>query len=373
MEKQPNAASMLWRIKPQPVSVVGKMFAAIPDSILLDCNRKIADLAMGDGSYLAEVLRRRIANGASYEQAAATLYGYESSPVYLQAAAKLNSLHGSNLAILKPATDLDDFEMQFDVVIGNPPYQAPKNANGAKNAYPLWRRFIIKAQDLLKNGGYVSLLVPSQVAKFHEEGKSSPALQKTSSLCVTSVCTGMESYFNVGSEISLITFVKGQQSDTILLNGGVWDWKSRPWVPTSTLPSHLSLLNKLFMPKARIKFVPQHHRDDFIVDVNRSIGCWGMNRGKNYGMMDLSLVDKRTVHMMVSEFESREEQQAALLLFASPVYQFLKKMLMFGSDVSFKTLSSLPVPEGWQHIKSSDEVVELFGLTQEETEHVLSY
>jgi hypothetical protein len=46
---------------------------------------------------------------------------------------------------------------------------------------------------------------------------------------------------------------------------------------------------------------------------------------------------------------------------------------MFGSDVAFGTLSSLPVPEGWQHIKSSDEVVELFGLTQEETELVLSY
>jgi hypothetical protein len=41
-------------------------------------------------------------------------------------------------------------------------------------------------------------------------------------------------------------------------------------------------------------------------------------------------------------------------------------MLMFGSDVSFKTLSALPIPEGWQNLTSPEEVADLFGLTEEE-------
>jgi hypothetical protein len=183
----------------------------------------------------------------------------------------------------------------------------------------------------------------------------------------------MERYFNVGCEISLITFVKGQQTDTILVNGSVWDWKSRPWVPTNTLPSHLNLLDKLFKSTTRIQFVPQHHQKEFIVDASHSIGCWGMNRGKDYGMMDLSLVNKRTVHMMVSEFKSREEQQAALILFSTPVYRFLKKMLMFGSDVSFKTLSALPVPDGWKSINSIEEATSLFKLTSKELQIIEKY
>jgi hypothetical protein len=221
----------------------------------------------------------------------------------------------------------------------------------------------------------VALIVPSSVAKFHCEGKVSPALQKVPQLAVQSIQTGLESHFGVGTEISLISFVKGAQGSTIKLNGKLWDWQSRPWVPRISEEKSVILLQKLLENEGRLEFVPQYHWKPLSIDTNTSVGTWGMNRGKDYGIQSLEGYEQieRKAHLMCCEFATEADRDAAVLLFKSPVYRFLKAMLMFGSDVAFGTLSSLPVPEGWQHIKSSDEVVELFGLTQEETELVLFY
>lgn len=95
-----------------------------------------------------------------------------------------------------------------------------------------------------------------------------------------------------------------------------------------------------------------------------------MNRKKSYGMFDVAhqAGKERKAHIKACEFASEQEKEAALILFESPVYTFLKSMLMFGSDVSQKTVSGLPIPEGWQNLKSSDEVAGLFGLTEEEVQ-----
>jgi hypothetical protein len=347
---------------PDPREVCDLVAQSIPLSALQNAT-SILDLGQGCcGMSRAIVKRLQDEVYLDHFDAMFKVHGVDNNLALVMKAKRLGFIHSV-------CSDIEDYnpDMKFDIIIGNPPYQAPKNANGAKNSYPFWRRFLCKAESLVKDGGHVALLVPSQVAKFHEEGKPSPALQKVPLLSVVAVQTGMEKYFKVGSEISLIVLRKSPQSDTITLNGQDWNWKECPWVPTDTSPEKLGLLRKVFKSRTRIKFVRQDHSDDFIVDVNRSIGCWGMNRGHDYGMKDLSSLNKeRKVHMMVTEFNTREEQQTSLLLFNSPVYRFLKSMLMFGSDVSFKTLSALPVPEGWQNLTSSDEVAALFGLTAEE-------
>jgi len=62
----------------------------------------------------------------------------------------LNVYHGD---LLKYETD-----MKFDVIVGNPPFQEKV---GNRKTEPLWNKFVLKVFDMVKDGGYVSLVHPS--------------------------------------------------------------------------------------------------------------------------------------------------------------------------------------------------------------------
>lgn len=287
----------------------------------------------------------------------------ELNPSYFEMGEAIYQRFGVNYVLADFLTWQPD--MQFDVIVGNPPYQAPKNKNGAKMP-PLWKKFIEKSAEILSPGGFLSLLVPSQVAKFHEEGKPSPALQKVKSLAVTEIETGIESYFNVGSEICRIDFVKGPQADTVIFNGNPWNWGQTPWVPVRHVPEQVELLLKLFEVEGRFTFTLQSHSKPLSVVPELTLGCWGMNRGKHYGCIPLETLTKRKVHLMCATFETSELRDKAIVLLNSPVYAFIRQMTMFGSDVSFKTLSALPIPANWHNTQGPEDVADLFKLTDNE-------
>jgi hypothetical protein len=350
---------------PDPLEVCTLLAESIPADALRTAPA-ILDIGQGCCGISRSVVKRLVNEGyTDAYDAMFKVHGIDNNLALVKKAKRLGFIN----SVCADVEDLDPSKT-YRVIIGNPPYQAPKTANGGKSPQPLWRKFLVKAAELVTEGGYVVLLVPSSVAKFHEEGKVSPALQKVPQLSVLSIRTGMETYFNVGTEISLVVFRKAPQTDTILLNGKPWNWKETSWVPRITDEKAVALLKKVFKTKSRFKFVPQYHGKPLTIDVDNSIGAWGMNRGKDYNLQSLEgYQDKeRKAHLMCCEFTSATERDAALMLFQSPVYRFLKSMLMFGSDVAYVTLSSLPIPEGWQNLTSPDEVASLFGLTEEEVE-----
>jgi len=63
---------------------------------------------------------------------------------------KINILRGDFLKL--------NIDMKFDVIVGNPPYDAPLNQN--KQTKKIWQEFIHKALDLLDANGTLSLLCP---------------------------------------------------------------------------------------------------------------------------------------------------------------------------------------------------------------------
>ena len=57
-------------------------------------------------------------------------------------------------------------DMKFDVVIGNPPYQAPKerkdkNSKDGACGKSLWKNFVVKSMSLVKENGHIALIHPS--------------------------------------------------------------------------------------------------------------------------------------------------------------------------------------------------------------------
>ena len=149
-------SSLLNRIGTQPADLVSDLLAYVPREVLINPATRVADLAMGGGDYLAAVLKLRLDAGVPREEAVRTLYGFESNIMYLNRARWSMDLHDANLAILKEQ-DLDKLRMEFDVIIGNPPYQ-----DSSTNCYSkkLWMQFTFKAYELLKEGGYLALVTP---------------------------------------------------------------------------------------------------------------------------------------------------------------------------------------------------------------------
>ena len=62
--------------------------------------------------------------------------------------------------IISKGVFFDGLDMQFDVIIGNPPYQDPTNP-AANNK--LWHKFVTQSLGLVSAGGKIKLVTPSSI------------------------------------------------------------------------------------------------------------------------------------------------------------------------------------------------------------------
>jgi methylase of polypeptide subunit release factors len=96
-------------------------------------------------------------------------------------------------------------QMQFDVVIGNPPYQKGKNSS-------FYVQFLKRAEEVLVPGGFFSMLVPSKAALI-----SSKAQKFFTPLGLNLIEFGLESYFpHQGQPIAQFAGVKGEDRKSVV-------------------------------------------------------------------------------------------------------------------------------------------------------------
>ncbi len=118
-------------------------------------------------------------------------------------------------------------DMQFDVVIGNPPFQEATEKGRKDQASNLWSKFWIKSLELAKGNGYVSLITPTSwmspsanlKGKYKYLGKN--RLWDVFS-CFTSNAqvTGVAEFFKgVGSSFGIVTVDKSGCSGLKFVEG----------------------------------------------------------------------------------------------------------------------------------------------------------
>jgi len=165
-----------------PIRLVREMLDKLPPEIWLDSSKTFLDPACSTGIFLLEIVRK-LNIGLASQMPDQTerlkhiltkqVWGLERSPVpLLMTKAAFEKLFIDTTGIvgevniyranaLDGAKEIKD--MKFDVVVGNPPYQAPQEATGKRGSGDtLWNKFVQKSiQSLLKNEGYLCFVHPA--------------------------------------------------------------------------------------------------------------------------------------------------------------------------------------------------------------------
>jgi hypothetical protein len=192
----------------------------------------------GIGSYIPALLEKGVSPS--------DIYAIEISPAYSRLGSRIfsrfdvNYIHADFLT-WRP-------EMQFDVIIGNPPYSLPKGhktvSDGTVN---LSLKFIEKSVSLLKRGGFISMLTPLNFLKPTDKEKPTRSFNVMEGLSLLSVDTGLEEKWfpGVKTKISLWSATKNTSSGNFTLNGVEWSLDKIPFI-LDLGPKELKVFKKIW-------------------------------------------------------------------------------------------------------------------------------
>ncbi len=155
-----------------PRALVEEMLDKLPVTLWSNPSATFLDPACGRGTFLIAIYERLFTGLESAIPDAverknhilkSQLWGIDIDPVMIKLASAAFKLYikGTTNLICADSLEYDFMGMKFDVVIGNPPYQA-SNEKSAMGSKTIWQKFIPLALSLVKDSGYVSLIHPQQ-------------------------------------------------------------------------------------------------------------------------------------------------------------------------------------------------------------------
>ena len=139
-----------------PLSLAVEMIDQIPEAIFTSDSTTFLDPFFGNGTFIIELIKRLRSYGHSMESIQKRIYGCEISKRLFNKVKKKLAKYNFDGIIYEDSLSRD-FDMKFDVVIGNPPYQI---SHGGSAGSPIWHKFVVLADSLLNEGGYISFVHP---------------------------------------------------------------------------------------------------------------------------------------------------------------------------------------------------------------------
>ena len=152
-----------------------------------------------------------------------------------------------------------EFDMKFDVIVGNPPYQG-NNDKGTKQpkSHNLWSKFAEKGVELLNPNGFIAFVTPDS---WMSPNSQLLKLFKDNSLIW--VDTEVGKYFTVGSSFTAWCVQKNKNTQTAVIDGLEVDITKLQYLPRNfakTFPIHDKVINSTH-PKLDILCDTSCHSD----------------------------------------------------------------------------------------------------------------
>lgn len=148
---------MLSRLKFDLSQIINEKLTHIPNYIWESKTTTFCDLQMAGGQYIKEILNKLREFGHSDENIKSRVFGFSENEFYLAVIQGDSSLIGT-FNVYK-----ENIDMEFDVIVGNPPYN--KSMVGGNGGRDIWPEFFENAISLLKNDGYLAYLHPPKWRK----------------------------------------------------------------------------------------------------------------------------------------------------------------------------------------------------------------
>lgn len=237
---------MLARLKFNINDLVSQLLSYIPDDIIKNGN--FFDPAIGGGQFVKEVEQKKIKLGVDTSELKTQVCGLEENVLRRDYAVNKNKLYGTYIVekFLKYQTD-----KKFDVILGAPPFHdASTNLKGN-----LWSQFIVKANSLLKDDGYLIFITPpSWMSGTNENGnKKKKEIQEIfSKNQIVYLNLDANSYFpGIGSLFSAYVVKKTKEKNkTVVISNKIkstLDLSNFTTLPKNLNRITLSLINKFLL------------------------------------------------------------------------------------------------------------------------------
>lgn len=407
-----------------PLELVKEMMATLPEEVWSNPNLKWLDPANGTGPYPMWVIFRLMKGLEEWEPNEEIRYKHivenmiyvcELQPknMFLYMCAvdpwdiyKLNIYTGSFLeaGFDKHMKEIWGVE-KMDVIIGNPPYQTENNSTitTTSSNVKLWRIFIERSFNLMKNNGYLNFVTPSSWASGTKNPHNSTNLfndifNKKNTIFVS---FDVSKYFEgIGVDFSyyLIQNIEYKgltkfKCDSIITEVNLSNFNLLPRTINSKI---FSILNKLLIiDKFDFKMDRKDHygkslQKDCSDKFNIPVYC-GPSKGILYSdksspylnspkifthrISSLKMIDDQnakisTNYSQIYLLKDKEIGKNACSLFSTKFYNFLYKLFQYTQYNESITLNQLPKVD--LSIEWTDEkLFEYFGLTEDEKKLIL--